>query len=68
MVREVEVKGKEICDEAKINDEIKVPFEEVFKCHKGKSFTSVTRNKTPWKKGQGQKINQELETNLNVKY
>ena len=32
---------KEICDQAKI-DEIKIFFEEVFKCHKGKSFTNLS--------------------------
>ena len=34
------VNGKEICDQAKINNEIKILLEEVFKCHKGKSYTN----------------------------
>ena len=31
----LEVNGKEIWDQAKINDEIKIFFEEAFKRHKG---------------------------------
>ena len=42
MVRKLEVNGKEICDQAKINDEIKILFEEIFKCQKGKSFTNLS--------------------------
>ena len=42
MVRKLEVNGKEICDQAKINDEIKIFFEEAFKCHNGKSFTNLS--------------------------
>ena len=42
MVRKPEVNQKEICDQAKINDEIKIFFEEAFKCHKGKSFTNLS--------------------------
>ena len=41
LARKLEVNGKEICDETKINDEIKILFEEVFKCHKEKSFTKI---------------------------
>ena len=41
LVRKLEVNLKEICDQAKI-DEIKIFFEEVFKCHKGKSFTNLS--------------------------
>ena len=42
MVRKLEVNRKEICDQAKINDEIKNFFEEAFKCHNGKSFTNLS--------------------------
>ena len=42
MVRKLEVNGKEICDQKKTNDEIKIFFEEAFKCHKGKSFTNLS--------------------------
>ena len=42
MVRKLEVNGKEICDQAKINDEIKIFFEKAFKYHKGKSFTNLS--------------------------
>ena len=42
LVRKLEVNGKEICDQAKINDEIKIFFEEAFKCHNGKSFTNLS--------------------------
>ena len=42
MVRKLEVHGKEICDQAKMNDKIKIFFEEVFKCHNGKSFTNLS--------------------------
>ena len=31
-------------------------------------LTKARGNKTPWKEGQGEKINQELETNLIIKY
>ena len=41
LVRKLELNGKEICDQAKINAEIKIFFEEFFKCHRGKSFTSL---------------------------
>ena len=41
LTRKLEVNGKEICNETKINDEIKILFEEVFKCHKEKSFTKI---------------------------
>ena len=36
------VNGKEICDQVKINYEIKIFFENVFKCHKGKSITNLS--------------------------
>ena len=42
MRRKLEVNGKEICDQAKINDEIKIFFEEAFKFLKGKSFTNLS--------------------------
>ena len=42
LVRKIEVNGKEIFDQAKINDEIKLFFEEAFKCHKDKSFTNLS--------------------------
>ena len=42
LVRKLEANGKEICDQAKINDEIKIFFEEEFKCHKGKSFINLS--------------------------
>ena len=42
MVRKLEVNGKEICDQAKINDEIKSFFKQVFKCHIGKLFTNLS--------------------------
>ena len=42
LVKKLEVNGKEICDQAKINDEIKTFFEEAFKCHKDKSFTNLS--------------------------
>ena len=42
MVRKLEVNGKEICDQKKTNDEIKIFFEKAFKCHKGKSFTNLS--------------------------
>ena len=42
LVRKLEVNGKEICHQAKINDEIKILFEEIFKCQKGKSFTNLS--------------------------
>ena len=42
LVRKLEVKGKEICDQAKTNDEIKIFFEEAFKCHNGKSFVNLS--------------------------
>ena len=38
--KKLAVNGKEICDQAKINNEIKILLEEVFKCHKGKSYTN----------------------------
>ena len=38
----LEVNGKEMRDQAKINDEIKIFFEEVFKYHKGKLFTNLS--------------------------
>ena len=41
MVRKLEVNGREICDEAKINDQIKIFHGEAFKCHKGKSFRNL---------------------------
>ena len=46
MVRKLEVNRKEFCDQAKINDEIKIFFQEAFKCHYSKSFTNLsnTRN------------------------
>ena len=42
MVRKLEVNGKEVCNQAKINDEIKIFLEEVFKCYKCKSFTNLS--------------------------
>ena len=42
LVRKLEVNGKEICDQAKINDEIKIFFEQAFKSHKGKSFPNLS--------------------------
>ena len=42
MLRKLEVKGKEIFDQTKIDDEIKIFFEEAFKCHKGKSFANLS--------------------------
>ena len=42
MVKKLEVNGKEICDQAKINDEIKIFFEKAFKYCKGKSFTNLS--------------------------
>ena len=42
MVKRIEVNGKEICDQAKINDEIRIFFEKAFKYHKGKSFTDLS--------------------------
>ena len=35
--RKLETNEKEICDQAKIIDEIKIFFEKAFKCRKGKS-------------------------------
>ena len=37
----LEVNGKEICDQAKITDKIKIFFAAAFKCHKGKSLTNL---------------------------
>ena len=37
MWRKLETNEKEICDQAKIIDEIKIFFEKAFKCRKGKS-------------------------------
>ena len=34
LLRKLEVNRKEICDQAKINDEIKIFFEQAFKCYK----------------------------------
>ena len=42
MVKKLEVSGKEICDQAKINYEIKIFFEKAFKYQKGKSFTNLS--------------------------
>ena len=42
LVRKLEVSGKEICDQAKINDEIKIFFEQTFKYHKCESFTNLS--------------------------
>ena len=42
MVRKLEVNREEICDQAKINEETKIFFEEAFKYHKGKSFTNLS--------------------------
>ena len=42
MVRRLETNGKEICDQPKIKDGIKIFFKEVFKYHKDKSFTSLS--------------------------
>ena len=42
MVRK-QVNGKEICDQAKINDETKIFFEETYNCHKGKSSQIVLK-------------------------
>ena len=42
LVRKLEVTGKEIRDQAKINDEIKIFFEEAFKFHRDKSATNLS--------------------------
>ena len=42
LARKLEVSGKEICDQAKINDEIKIFFEQTFKYHKCESFTNLS--------------------------
>ena len=42
MVRKLEVNGKEICGQAKINEDIKIFFEQAFKFHKSKSFTNLS--------------------------
>ena len=42
MLRKLEVNDKEICDQAKINDEIKIFFEKIFECRKGKLLTNVS--------------------------
>ena len=42
MVRKLELNEKEVCDQAKINDEIKIFIEKAFKCHKGKLFPNVS--------------------------
>ena len=42
MVRKLEVNGKEICDQAKIYEDIKIFFEQAFKFHKSKSFTNLS--------------------------
>ena len=42
MVKKLAVNGKEICDQAKISNEMRIFFEEVFKCHKGKSYTNLS--------------------------
>ena len=42
LVRKLEVNRKETCEKTKINDEIKIFFEEAFECHKGKSFTNLS--------------------------
>ena len=36
VVRKLEINGNEFCDQTKINDEIKIFFEEAFRCCKGK--------------------------------
>ena len=41
-VRKLKVNGEEICDQAKINDDIKNFIEEVFKYHKRKSFINLS--------------------------
>ena len=41
MVIKLELNGKEICAQAKINAETKIFFEELFKCHKDKSSTNL---------------------------
>ena len=41
MVRRLETNGKEICDQTKMKDGIKIFFKEIFK-YKGKSFTSLS--------------------------
>ena len=42
MVKKLEVNGKEISDQSKKNDKIKIFFEEAFKCHKVKSFKNLS--------------------------
>ena len=42
MVRKLEVNGKEICGQAKINEDIKIFFEQAFKFDKSKSFTNLS--------------------------
>ena len=42
LIGKLEVNGKEICDQAKINSEIISFFEEAFKYHMGKSFTNLS--------------------------
>ena len=42
LVRKLEVNGKENCDQAKINDNIKILFEKAFKCHKCRLFTNCS--------------------------
>ena len=41
-VKNFEVNGKDICDHAEKNDEIKIFFEEAFKCHDGKLLTNFS--------------------------
>ena len=43
LVRKQEVNEKEICDQAKLNDETKIFFEETYNCHKGKSSQIVLK-------------------------
>ena len=46
-LRKLKVNGREFCDQVKINDEIKIFFEEVFKCHKGKFFINLSECHRP---------------------
>ena len=42
LIRKLEVNGKQICDQAKINDKIKIFFEKAINCHKVKSLTNYS--------------------------
>ena len=42
LISRLEVNRKEICDQAKINDEIRIFFLKAFKWHKSKSLTHLS--------------------------